>query len=313
MGVFTETRWTGSLGQESLTQAFGVDYSPTDRWTLGSKVEAGRVSDVLAGDLKRRALGLSAAYTYDKVKFASAIEYRRDISDQLQQASSDRTSWLSRNGVAYQVNAAWRLQAKANLARSTGSSISTASADFTELGLAAAYRPVNNDKLNTLFKFTYFSNVPPTSQLASASPNVLNTSSQAMLAADYSQRSKVLAMDTIYDLRPWLSVGAKFGYRWGALKSNKVSDSPWFDSSANLWVLRSDLHLTREWDASLEWRRLAAKEAGDARSGALLAVYRRVGDHFKVGAGYNFTNFSDSLTDMSYRYKGWFVNAISTF
>ena len=38
----------------------------------------------------------------------------------------------------------------------------------------------------------------------------------------------------------------------------------------------------------------------DKRSGALVAVSRYVGKHFKVGAGYNFTDFSDDLTDLSF-------------
>ncbi|MDO9225556.1 MAG: hypothetical protein Q8M09_08550 [Pseudomonadota bacterium] len=31
---------------------------------------------------------------------------------------------------------------------------------------------------------------------------------------------------------------------------------------------------------------------------------------FKLGAGYNFTDFSDDLTDVSYRSHGWFINLI---
>ena len=46
----------------------------------------------------------------------------------------------------------------------------------------------------------------------------------------------------------------------------------------------------------------------EQRSGALLAVSRYVGEHFKVGAGYNFTDFSDDLTDLSYDSKGFFLN-----
>jgi hypothetical protein len=33
----------------------------------------------------------------------------------------------------------------------------------------------------------------------------------------------------------------------------------------------------------------------------------------KIGAGYNFTNYSDELTDVSYRSHGFFVNMIGKF
>lgn len=32
-----------------------------------------------------------------------------------------------------------------------------------------------------------------------------------------------------------------------------------------------------------------------------------------MGVGYNFSDFSDDLTDMSYRSQGWFLNAIGKY
>ncbi len=68
-----------------------------------------------------------------------------------------------------------------------------------------------------------------------------------------------------------------------------------------------------EWDVMGELRYLDAQEAGDARTGALVGVYRHMGENFKLGVGYNFTDFSDNLTDLSYRSRGWFVNALGKF
>jgi len=36
-------------------------------------------------------------------------------------------------------------------------------------------------------------------------------------------------------------------------------------------------------------------------------------NNFKIGAGYNFTNYSDNLTDMSYRSHGFFLDTIGKF
>lgn len=63
----------------------------------------------------------------------------------------------------------------------------------------------------------------------------------------------------------------------------------------------------------LELRNLRALEAQDARAGALLAVYRHVAEGVKMGVGYNFTTYSDDLTDLSYRSRGWFFNLLATF
>jgi hypothetical protein len=120
----------------------------------------------------------------------------------------------------------------------------------------------------------------------------------------------VLSADAIYDLVPKLSIGGKIGYRGGELRDTSLTGSRWFSSSATLSIVRLDWHVVHRWDAMAEWRRLAAREAGDARSGALLGIYRQLNPHLKLGAGYNFTNFSDDLTNLDYRSRGWFVNMI---
>jgi hypothetical protein len=44
------------------------------------------------------------------------------------------------------------------------------------------------------------------------------------------------------------------------------------------------------------------------RSGALATVSRYLGDHMKIGLGYNFTDFSENLTDLSFNHHGLFLN-----
>ena len=55
---------------------------------------------------------------------------------------------------------------------------------------------------------------------------------------------------------------------------------------------------------------LDLQDAGDRRGGFLTAVYRHIGNHMKAGVGYNFTDFSDDLTDLSYDSQGVFINVI---
>jgi hypothetical protein len=87
----------------------------------------------------------------------------------------------------------------------------------------------------------------------------------------------------------------------------------WYQSQTQLWVLRADVLFPRQWDGMLELRRLAVQETDDSSSGVLLGVYRHVGDHLKIGVGYNFTNYSDNLTDLSNHSHGFFVNTIGKF
>lgn len=294
--IFGENRLTHGAGPQGLTQAFGVDLAPTDRWTVGSKVELGRIADPLGGDFKRQAVGFSLGYRHDKTRYAGSLEFRRDTSE-----SGTGRTWLMRNSLGHQVDPAWRLISKFNISRSSNSGGMFWDGDFHELVIGAAYRPIDNDRWNTLIKYTNYHNVPSSGQLSASGRT-----------ADYAQRSQVFSVDTIWDAWPWLSLGAKYGLRIGDLKFTNP-DSEWFRSRADLLVLRADWHFVREWDALLEWRNLRATEAKDARAGALVAVYRHVGQHVKVGAGYNFTDYSDDLTDLSYNSRGWFLNVLATF
>jgi hypothetical protein len=101
--------------------------------------------------------------------------------------------------------------------------------------------------------------------------------------------------------------------RTGQLRPSRDDTAPWFGSTAHFWALRADARIVKEWDALVEVRQLSASEARDARLGALLGVYRHLGKNMKLGVGYNFTRYSDDLTDLDYNQNGLFVNMIAKF
>ena len=85
-----------------------------------------------------------------------------------------------------------------------------------------------------------------------------------------------------------------------------------FDNTARLAVLRLDWRFLRGWESMAEGRSLDLPDVGQRRTGALAAIYRYFGKHLKVGAGYNFTDFSDDLTDLSYDHQGAFFNIVGS-
>jgi len=90
-------------------------------------------------------------------------------------------------------------------------------------------------------------------------------------------------------------------------------DNPeYFDSRASLYIARADWHFVHQWDALIEGRLLDLPDAEDSLSGVLVGIYLDVGNHIKVGTGYNFSRFSDDLTDLGYRHQGVFINIIGT-
>ncbi|MEQ1663135.1 MAG: OmpA family protein [Thiobacillus sp.] len=296
LSVYAEERYqTADSAPSGLIHAFGLDLAANDRWNWGARFEKGLTSDPATGDLDRTAISLSAGYQFEKTKYAGVIEYRTEDGN----TTGERDSWLMKNTLGYQTSPDWRVLGKLNFAISDAGTGSTTDADFTEVVLGLGYRPVLNDRLNALFKYTFLSDLPSPGQL-SASGGV----------SSYEQRSHVLSVDGIYDLLPKLSVGGKLGYRFGELRDTSVAGSDWFESRAWLGIVRLDWHVVHEWDAIGELRYLEAEVAGDARSGALLGVYRHINEYVKVGVGYNFTDFSDDLTNLDYQSRGWFVNLL---
>ncbi|MBW2726310.1 MAG: flagellar motor protein MotB, partial [Deltaproteobacteria bacterium] len=175
-------------------------------------------------------------------------------------------------------------------------------ADYTEAVLGYAYRPVENDRLNALIMYTYFYNFPTADQANAAS----SSSSQ------FIQKSHIASLDAMYDVTRNWSLGGKYAYRLGQVSLDR-EDPDFFDNSAHLYILRSDLRFLKDWEGSVEGRMLHLPDLDERRSGALVTLYRYMGDHFKVGVGYNFTDFSEDLTDLSYDDHGWFLNMIGTF
>ena len=131
-------------------------------------------------------------------------------------------------------------------------------------------------------------------------------------AAIPGQRSHIAMFDATIQVNNWLSVGGVYGLRMSELDfSREPGDS--VSSTAHFGVLRTDIHIVNNGDSLGEGRILHIEETQDTRTGALIGVYRHFGDNTKVGLGYNFTDFSDDLTDMSYDSQGVFLNIITKF
>jgi predicted porin len=277
-----------------------VDLAPNDRWNFGANLDLGTLKDPqTAATTERTALGARVGYHFERLTLATAFEYRVDNRENpIDGSSSERTTWLTKNSLKYQLSPDGRLIGKYNHSESDSSLGDFYSGDFTEAVLGYAYRPVNHDRLNALFKYTYFYNLPSVDQVT-----INNT------AAEYIQKSHILSTDLSYDLTSRWTLGGKYAYRQGQLAQDRTNPV-FFDSNANLYVLRADWHFLYRWDALIEGRMLELPEARDRRSGALLALYRHVGENVKLGIGYNFSDFSDDLTDLDYDSQGYFINIV---
>jgi hypothetical protein len=299
--VYVENRYQHGDSANGLTRAFGMSLVPTDRWNLGANWETGTLIDRQThAEIRRNAGGIHGGYAFDAVRTSSAIEYRFDETEQLDGTWTDRTTWLFRNTLNLQWTPDWRLIGKFNHAFSESSLGEFYDGGYTEGVFAFAFRPVEHDRVNALAKYTYFYNVPNTEQIS-----VRND------ALEFIQKSHVLSLDLTYDVTSYLSVGGKYAYRLGQVSLDR-ENPVFFDNNAHLFILRTDLRFFKYWEATLEGRMLSLTDLGERRGGALLGIYRYLGEHFKIGVGYNFTDFSDDPTDLSYDHQGVFLSVTGT-
>ncbi|KZN51244.1 OmpA family protein [Pseudoalteromonas luteoviolacea] len=298
--VYAEQIWQQDSRQTGLTHAYGIEHDFLVGWQAGLGFEQGELesdNDLIDRDVTTLSLG----YQTDKWQWRSALEYREDSN-----STETRTSWLARQNIHAKLTDDWRAQLRIDWAQSDSSLSDSAPAgalnsDFTEAQFGVAYRPIEASPWSGMASFTYLEDLAPASQLSGIG---LDNTPQ--------QRSRVWALDVNYQLTPRWRIGTKLAQRQGELRMGRDTGQ-WFDSEATLGVLRADYHLMHQWDATLEWRALTVDLAQDRRSGALFALHRHVGEHMKIGVGYNFTDFSDDLTDLDYDSKGWFINLVGKF
>ena len=298
--VYVEERYQDIDSTSGLTHATGVTLRPDDRWNFGANAEAGTLVDSQTdAQTKRKAGGIRVGYGHDKIQFSSGVEYRDDEMEQPDASTYTKLkTWLFRNNFKYQVTPDWRLLGKLDHSMSDASQGQFYDGGYTEAVLGYGYRPVQSDRLDVLAKYTYFYNVPTAGQVTPQDT-----------AAQFIQKSHIASIDVSYDLTRQWTVGGKYAYRLGEASLERVNPQ-FFDNTAELYIVRVDWHFRQEWEGMIEGRALEMPDLNETRSGALVALYRHFGKHVKAGLGYNFTNFSEDLTDMSFKSHGVFMNVV---
>jgi len=306
LSVFAEDN-TDLFGQRrSLTQTYGVKYTPDDLWTYGLGFEIGHIWDdtinnttlLKNSDFDRKAVsGTMAYHDADYMSAHTKLEARFENSDD---HTRDMNSYLLQTGASMKTSDNWRISANLDAVIADASD-TTRSGRYIQGWIGSAYRPINNDRFNALFKYTYVYDLPGADQVSVG--GTLNGPSQI---------SHILSADVSYDLTKIITIGGKYGFRIGQTL-DRAPGSSWDYSSAHLAIARVDFHVVKNWDALAEARVLFTPGSSTVQTGVLAAIYRQFGDNFKIGVGYNFGHFSDDLSKINVDEQGVFINAIGKF
>ena len=312
--VFNEAQFIDSATQSGIGHVFGLEIMPRTGWRYGLSLQKGEFA-TRGGQTERDALSGSVGYAGKRFNWTSRLEFRDDSG------VTEATQYLTSNRVDFKFRDAFRLLGKLNYSKSEQDVArlndgrlffgqAASDAQFAEASIGVAYRPTENDRFNWLAKLSWLYDL---TSYAQSDSDVAGEGVTSLLQSGRTdQKSLVGSWEGVYRLTPKFDLGGKLARRTGEVRLDR-SAGDWIDSTANFAALRVSYELIRKWDAMLEYRWLDVPDAGSTRQGFLVSVDRELGRNFKIGAGYNFTDFSDDLTNLDYEFRGIFVNVVGKY
>lgn len=295
--MFNESQYLRGVGNEAgLAHTFGMNFYPSVGWNLGITLQSAELrrdgAENQIENVDRRAISVTGGYTSNDTQWQSKLEWRRDTG------AERRSQWVTTNRFGHKFSESFRILGRLNYSETEDRIDPLADAKFVEANLGFALRPWNSTRWALLGKASYYYDL---SSLPQIGDNV----------AYYDQRSTIFSLEGIYDAdRSWEFAG-KLMRREGDVRFGR-REGQWADSGATFAAAQVRYEIGGKWHALAEYRWLGVDHGGD-RHGALVGVDYDLTDNLRLGVGYNFTKFSDDLTDFDYDHNGFFVNVVGRF
>ena len=292
VNMFNESQYLKAPGEAGLAHTFGMDFYPSMGWNYGFTLQKATLDKVL-GEVDRRAISLTGGHTSNRTQWQSKVEWRED------RGIEQRQQWVTTNNLTHKLSESLRLAGRFNYSKTTDDINPSAGAKFVEGNFGFAYRPWNSTKYALFGKYTYLYDV---SALQQQGPNV----------AWYDQKSQVLSLEGVYHPSDNWEYAGKLAARRGEVRYGRLAGQ-WAKSDATFAAIQTRYGIgNSDWKALAEYRMLNVTDGG-TRSGFLVGIDRDITRNFRVGVGYNFTDFGDDLTDYDYRHQGWFINVVGRY
>lgn len=290
VNLYNESQFLKERNVSGLAHTFGMDFYPAQGWNMGFTLSDGELTNSDGGNVDRRAISVSGGRTSPDTDWQSKLEWRED------RGAEQREQWVSTNRLTHKFNESWRIAARLNYADTDDQLDPLAGARFIEGNVGFAYRPWNNQRWGLFGRYTYLYDLATLGQIG---------------GADYDQKSQILSFEGVYKLDQRWEFAGKLARREGEVRMGRGT-GVWLDSATTFGAAQVRYDLRTKWHALAEYRWLDVEDGG-SKQGVLLGVDRDLGKNFRIGVGYNFTEFSDDLTDFDYDHKGWFLNLVGTY
>jgi uncharacterized repeat protein (TIGR01451 family) len=285
--VYSEYQREAASAGERNVALIGLsrELRPVDDVTLAVSAEHSNV-DSGSADRKRSAVTGRLAYDARGLRALTSNEYR------IEDGAGRSQQFLTSNHVDVKVAPDYTVLGKYRYSRTSDRETNAEQARLEEASIGLAYRPVAGDRVNGLTRYTHLQDRRPT--LTGGEPPTR-------------RKLDVLSLDTIVDVHPrveWVTKGA------ARVRTERSGDSSTLTTHTYLAVQRLNGNVWGPFDLGLEYRILAQEETDGREQGWLTDVMWKLHSNFRIGAGFNFTDFSDNEFTMNdYSVGGWFLRA----
>ncbi len=285
--VYSEYQWRRSSAADSRLSLVGLErrWDLTPGLTLFSGGEF--VSLDTAEDSRRYTLTGGFSYNRgDRLRLSSRNELRRETGP------SDRTQTLTINRGEFQLGDDFTLLGVYRYSDTEEDGSGATLAGFEEISIGLAYRPVDHDRFNALARVTRLTDQRPRESIATE----LVEAELESVAVEWSLQ--------LHRRIEWIEKQAL-----RRLEEFDPTQAP-YESVAWLSLHRLNLQARPDLDLGLEYRTLDEDASASRRSGWLTELSWQAQRNFRLGVGYNFTDFSDDERSLNnYSVRGWFLRA----
>jgi len=287
--VYSEHQFNTEDARQGLTNTIGLS-NTFNRYATGTlSFQSSRIEDDSGADIERDTFTAGFSFKRKKSFLTNKLEFRKDRSENV-----DTDQWVTVTNIEYRQSQSLKIQGRLNHS-STEDNIADDDAEFTEAGLGFAYRPIRNDQLNLLGRYTFLRDLPPLSQ-----------------SGETEKRSAIVSMEGIYELGQRWTVGGKLAHREGEIRvARQGGDFVGNDASLAAIRMRYKAHFGVDGLVSYQW--LNSDATDSLRQGALLSLGYYIGRNMQFSVGYNFTSFDDNLANDDYDAGGWFFNLVGKY
>ncbi len=294
---YQENQFVDENNGKGRIDSFGFGYDMNDDIDMGIGYQKGEIKDKQNITTERQAVSVTNKVDLDDVLFKNKVEYRVDKTDDATDPDNKRIDqWVTTNSYTHHLTEEYTLFGKFNYSRSESKSSDKVLARFIESTVGLAYRPIYNDRLNLLSRYTYLVDFDQLNRDVSYED----------------EESHIIEIEGIYSFDANWDFGAKYAFKdKRELFTRQSGEDITVNSKISLYGVSASYRVMKDWDVTGEYHWKTDSVYDELEQGALVSVNKHLGENFKVGVGYNFSGFDGNLAnDDDYDASGVFINLV---